>query len=41
MEMNTEEFTTFINITANMSKTIGEQEEQMKQLNTRVEKNGC
>lgn len=39
MEMNTEEFTTFINITANMSKTIGEQEEQMKQLNTRVEKN--
>lgn len=39
MEMNTEELTTFINITSNMSKTIGEQKEQMKQLNTRVEKN--
>lgn len=37
--MNTEELTTFINITSNMSKTIGEQEVQMKQLNTRVEKN--
>lgn len=39
MEMNTEELTTFINITSNMSKTIGKQEVQMKQLNTRVEKN--
>lgn len=39
MEMNTEELTTFINITSNMSKMIGEQEVQMKQLNTRVEKN--
>ena len=37
--MNTEELTTFINITSNMSKTIGKQEVQMKQLNTRVEKN--